>query len=307
MDIRSLIQFLTIEEEGSYTKAAQKLFLTQPTLTKTIQNLEQELGVQLFQKNGQHLELTEFGVELKNSALPLVNEFRCIPQRVKSVKEKNTGAVAISTTPMLAGLYLVKFMPAFCENYPLVKLKVVEGGTYDVIDAVLKNEVDVGLCMYTDSLTKFPELEIYPVLSDDIVAVTHENYPLAEKKTIRMEDLRHEKINSYAAGHAVQEEIVRRCTEQGFLPMVNFSSDNTNFLVELSRAGNGITILPKPFLTVSNCSKLRVLSFDPPFPWRCNMILKKNRYHTHVVNSFVAYTLEAFKKLDQETSLICLP
>ena len=72
-------RFLQIAKDGSYTKAAASLYLVQPTLSKTIQNMEQELGVRLFQKDGQKLELTESGKRLVEIATPIINQFQQIP------------------------------------------------------------------------------------------------------------------------------------------------------------------------------------------------------------------------------------
>ncbi len=294
MDIRSLIQFLQIARDGSYTKAASSLFLTQPTLSKTIQNLEAELGVPLFQYEGRKIELTRYGEELFNNAVPLINEFKQIPQRIKNIDAENSGPISIGVTPMLAGLYLVYFLPVYCEKNPQVDLKLTENSTYKVISSVLNGECDVGLCMLCPEIENNPILEYHQVLEDDIVALVHEKSPLIQNSNITIEDLRHEKINSYSAGHAVRDEVLRRCAALGFSPKVNFSSGNTNFLIELSRAGNGITILPKPFLMSHDYTHLRILPFSPIFPWRCCIIFKNNLYHPAVVRHFVDFVRKAF-------------
>lgn len=102
MDIRSLIQFLQIAKEGSYTKAAASLYLAQPTLTKTVQKMEQELGVPLFCKVGQRIQLTDYGCRLEKIATPLVNEFLQIPEWVKDTESISRGTVSISVTPMIS-------------------------------------------------------------------------------------------------------------------------------------------------------------------------------------------------------------
>ena len=102
MDVRSLLQFLQIAKDGSYTKAAANLYLAQPTLSKTIHNLEDELGVPLFQKDKQRIELTEHGRRLVEIATPIVNDFQQIPQWLHDRDGMCIGSASIGVTPSFA-------------------------------------------------------------------------------------------------------------------------------------------------------------------------------------------------------------
>ncbi len=296
MDIRSLIQFLQVAKDGSYTKAAASLYLVQPTLSKTIQNLEDELGVRLFQKNGQRIELTDHGERLLNIATPIVNQFQNIPAWLRENQEEE-GEISIRTTPMLAELYLSSYIPDFYARYPNIKLKIMESNTYAIRDAVMRSDCEIGFCMLCREVQACGSLHIHPLFDKDVVVAIHKDNPLCRLESVSMGDLRNERFNLYSEGHAMQSEIYQRCSSAGFHPDINMSSSSAIFLLKLSESGNGITILPRPFTTLHAFSDLRIIPFQPCFPWSCGIITKKDCYQSHVVNLFFRFIHEKFKEL----------
>ena len=298
MDIRSLTQFLEVARNQSYTKAAQKMFLAQPTLTKTIKGLESELDVKLFDHQGQRIVLTDYGNQLVRLAEPLVNEFNRLPELIHDIGNNPVGPVNVSTTPMLAGLYLVNFLPEFNNQYPAIDLQLRENNTFSIIEDVRRNKVDVGFCMDTEELQKSSDLELRKLFSKQIIALIHNQNPLSQKESISIEDLKDEKINTYVFGHAMNRELYHRCQNAGFLPQINFSSNVTLFLIRLTEAGSGITIMPKAYLRSNPSHGTIAVPFEPIFPWECYMILKKGRYLSEASRVFVDYAMNYFKNLD---------
>ena len=296
MDIRSLIQFLQIAKDGSYTKAAENLFLVQSTLSKTVQSLETELGVKLLRKNGKQVSLTDFGERLVELATPIVNQFNQIPQLIMEDVSKDVGIVNIATTPLLGGLYLGKIIARFGAAYPNIQLHITEGSTISVRDSVLNSTCDVGFCIL-NVLTSDSNLTNIPLFKKEIAVALNRESPLAAKQKIRMQDLRDEKFNLYSSGHAINTEILNRCREEGFQPAVNYSSSNMVFLLQLTASGNGISLLPAPCATEEEWPDLRIRSLDPPLPWECGMIMRRGAYHSHAVNLFTRFAQEEIKPL----------
>lgn len=297
MDIRSLLQFLQVAKDGSYTKAAAALYLVQPTLSKTIHNLEYELGVPLFQKGRQHIELTDYGRKLVEIATPIVNDFQNIPQWLHAEDDLCSGSISIGATPMLASLYLASIISRFCGDYPLAELKLHERSTLEVQRMVEDGACDIGMCMQHTSLQEAP-LNIYPIFTKEIVALIPKSSPLSARDSIKMADLREEKLNIYTHGHAIKDAIYSRCKDAGFLPTVNFTSNTTQLLIRLSDLGSGITILPKPFLFPAEYPNLATVPFDPVFPWSCCLITRKGRYQTNTAKTLIRFTLDSFQNED---------
>lgn len=294
MDIRSIIQFLQVAKDGSYTQAAAELYLAQPTLSKTVQNLEQELGVPLFQKKGQRVELTDYGKKLVEIATPIVNDFQKIPFWLKSTEGVNAGPISVAVTPILASAYLVSFISDFCKEYPSIELKLYEHGTYDVKRKVLRGECDLGLCMACPEVSDNRLFDVISLVREEMVVLVHEDDPLCQQDFIQMEQLKDRKFNLYTAGHALMDEIYLRCKRAGFTPTVNFSSGNATFLARLSQRGNGITILPRPFFTFERLGSLKAIAFAPSFPWECCLIVRRGRYHPHIVQLLIDALTQSF-------------
>lgn len=294
MDIRALLQFLQIAKDGSFTRAAANLYLAQPTLSKTVHNLEEELGVPLFQKNRQQAELTDYGIKLVELATPIVNDFQSIPTWLHDVENNPSGDVHVGVTPMLAGLYLISQITPFCADYPNINLRFSERGSNDIRAMVEACQCDVGFCMEDDSICNSGLLDAYPLFSKEIVALIPYSNPLSQQERVKVSDLRNEKFNFYTEGHAIKHAVFRRCQEAGFTPKINFISGNSSILINLSEHGSGITILPKPFLSVHKCSNLAVVPFDPIFPWNCCMIVKRGRYQSVATQRFITYMLDYF-------------
>lgn len=303
MDIRSLIQFLQIAKEGSYTKAAASLYLAQPTLTKTVQKMEQELGVPLFCKVGQRIQLTDYGCRLEKIATPLVNEFLQIPEWVKDTESISRGTVSISVTPMISSLYLVYDITDFCKLHQSIELKLHECSSDEVIKTVYDGLCDFGLCMDCESIYTSQSFEVLPLFTKEIVALVPNENPLSQRAGLSMEDLRNEKINFFANGHAITHAIYKRCKDAGFSPNVNLSSSNSIFLIKLSESGNGITILPKPYLNAHEYQNVTPLSFIPAFPWKCVLISRKDRYQSYAVRRFQDYVLNSFLQISANKNL----
>lgn len=297
MDIRSLVQFLQVAKDGSYTKAAANLYLVQPTLSKTIQNLEGELGVKLFQKIGQQIELTDYGERLVEIATPIVNQFRQIPTLIMEDESKNEGEIRIATTPLLGGLYLATIVTRFCARYPNIRLRITEGSTFSVRDDVLHSNCDVGFCILDREVVGHENINSLPLFRKEIIVALPKNNPIVERPSLSMRDLQSEKFNFYASGHAINTQILNRCREEGFQPELNISSSNIVFLLQLSSAGNGITILPGPCAKEEEWPDLCFRPFDPPLPWECGMITKRGSYQPHVVNLFTRFASEEIKTL----------
>ena len=295
MDIRALLQFLQIAKDGSFTRAAANLYLAQPTLSKTVPTLDEEWGVPLFQKNRQQAELTDYGIKLVELATPIVNDFQSIPTWLHDVEDHPKGDVHVGVTPMVAGLYLISQINPFCTAHPNINLRFSERGSNDIRAMVEASQCDVGFCMESDAVYASGLLDVYSLCRKEIVALIPYSDPLSQQKQVRIADLRQEKFNFYTEGHAIKHAIFRRCQEAGFTPQINFVSGNSSILINLSEHGSGITILPKPFLSVHKCSNLAVVPFDPIFPWKCCMITKKGRYQSAAVQQFTSYMIDYFR------------
>ncbi len=147
MDLRILRYFLTVAKEQSFTKAAEQLHITQPTLSRQLANFEDELGVNLFDRTGKHITLTDEGVLLKRRALEMINHEERTLEELRVSDEVVNGTITIGCGEFSAIETLAKICKVFKERYPLVQIAIHTATADTIYEMMRKGLVDIGLFM----------------------------------------------------------------------------------------------------------------------------------------------------------------
>lgn len=145
MDLRVLRYFLTVAREQSFTKAAEQLNITQPTLSRQLAALEEELGAKLFNRGGHQITLTNEGLLLKRRALEIVDLEDKIVSEFKGNNDSIEGKITIGCGEFLAVESLAKICRSYGEKYPLVQFAIHTGTADNVLEMMNKGLVDIGL------------------------------------------------------------------------------------------------------------------------------------------------------------------
>ena len=187
MELRVLNYFLAIAREENFTRAAEQLHVTQPTLSRQIADLEAELGVKLFLRSSHNIVLTEDGMLLKRRA----QEILSLAERTKRdflYKEENLeGTVMIGSGEFLSGRILADCIAAFRKRYPLVRYEVYSGNAGNIRDSIERGLLDMGLMNDPIDIRKY-EFVSMPV-KEEWGALVREDSPLAGKEAITPQDL----------------------------------------------------------------------------------------------------------------------
>src|SRR5690554_46345 len=145
MTITQLKYVLVVAEHQNFTKAAEKAFVTQPTLSMQIQKLEEELGVLIFDRSTKPIKLTSVGEKIVNQARNIVNESDRIQDIVDQQKGYIGGEFKLGIIPTVTPTLLPMFLKIFTKKYPKVKLKVEELNTADIIKKITDGHLDAGI------------------------------------------------------------------------------------------------------------------------------------------------------------------
>ena len=186
MELRVLRYFLTVAKEQSFTKAAEQLHITQPTLSRQLAALEEELGTVLFNRGGRNVTLTDEGILLKRRALEIIDLEDKIREEFKESQVVD-GTITIGCGEFAAVELLAQICERYRAKYPMVQIRVHTGTADTIYEMMNKGLVDIGLYMEPVNLEgldyiRFPE-------SDHWVVGMRPDDPLAEKEFIRKEDL----------------------------------------------------------------------------------------------------------------------
>lgn len=187
MDLRVLRYFLLVAKEQSFTKAAKQLNITQPTLSRQLAALEEDLGAKLFDRGGQSVTLTNEGLLLKRRALEMVDLEEKLLSEFQSNSESVEGKIVIGCGEFLAVETLAKICKQFREKYPLVQFVLHTGTADSILERMGKGLVDIGLFLEPVNTEGLDYIRIQG--SDHWVITMKTTDPLAKKEKITKEDL----------------------------------------------------------------------------------------------------------------------
>lgn len=293
MDTRQLAYFVQVAKDNSFTVAARNLHLSQPALSKMIKKLEEDLGVQLFDRSEHKMTLTDTGEKLFEEGQKLLLEMDSITEAIQDTKNLRTGNVSVGIPPVIGTSYFPPLIANFRQDYPGINLSIIENGAVTVYEMVEKGFVDLGLVILPELSDR---IEYIPVTEDEVVLIVHNDHPLAEKEKVTFEDLKDESFALLNETFLLHHHVIKACREAGFEPNVYFKSSQWDFLTELVCLNQGVSILPRPILARFNSKSIKQIPIDhPEMKWRIAIILKKNRYISFAAKKFIEYIREHIK------------
>ena len=191
MELRHLKYFVMVSKTLNFSDAATRLFITQGTLSQQIQQLESEIGTQLFDRTRHSVVLTEAGEELLPLAIRTIEDSEACCNRMRDLKGKLTGTLRIGTTHSFSEL-LTDTVKKFIKEHHGVKLKIQSETASDLIEMLLNKELDLALAF--KPAMAYEELESEPLFKNRLSAVMRRYHPLASHKFLTMEDLENHRI-----------------------------------------------------------------------------------------------------------------
>ncbi|MEO9076316.1 MAG: LysR substrate-binding domain-containing protein [Gelidibacter sp.] len=243
MTITQLKYVLAIAEHKNFTKAAEKCFVTQPTLSTQIQKLEDELDILIFDRSKKPIELTEVGRKIVNQARNIVNESERIQDIVDQQKGFIGGEFRIGIIPTVMPTLLPMFLKTFIKKYPKVKLKIEELTTEDIILRIKDGHLDAAIAATPLESENIKERVLY---YEPFVGYIPEHHRLYDKKKIEISDLEIDDMLLLEDGHCFRDGIINLCkafkdqTDDNF----QLESGSIETLIKLSNEGLGMTLLP---------------------------------------------------------------
>ena len=286
MTITQLKYVLAVAEYKNFTLAAEKCFVTQPTLSMQIQKVEEELEIQIFDRTKKPIQLTEIGQKIVNQSKNIVNEADRIQDIVDQQKGFIGGEFRLGIIPTITPTLLPMFLNNFIKKYPKVKLIIEELHTDDIIFKLNNGHLDAAIAATPLNEEKIKEVVLY---YEPFVAYIPENNSNFSKNEIEIEDLNLDEILLLQDGHCFRDSILNLCKNSNNLDHNHFQLESGSFetLIKLADEGLGTTLLPYLHtldLKEKDQSKLR--HFKEPKPAReVSLIYPKNELKIHIINA----------------------
>lgn len=292
MDIRHLQYFVKVAQHKSFTKAAEALYITQPTISKMIKSIEKEMGVVLFHRAGRQVELTDAGHVIFNQAQDIVHAFENLSSELDDLVHLKKGHIRIGLPPMIGSSFFPKVIGKFRELYPDVTIQLVEDGAKKVGTDVENGVLDIGVVLSPINEEMFHS---FSLVEEKLMLLVHPSHALANRKTVSLSELAQESFVFFREDFALHDRILAECVQAGFQPHVIYESSQWDFISEMVSANLGIALLPAPICRELDGERIRLLSLvDPVIPWHLTMIWRRDRYLSFAAREWIRFTRDLF-------------
>lgn len=291
MDIKQLYYFTAVAQAGSYSKAAESLAVSQPTLSVTVKKLEEELGVRLFYafNRGQHL--TDEGLRLWTKAKQILDLYQETLDDMKTTNKNSSGKFTLGLSPLFGACFFGDLIPNFSMEYPNIEIEMIEDGAYRIDQRIERGEVDIAVTLNSKRLSSFAYCHFSTQRN---VALLHKSHPLAKEPSVTVSQLRDDSFAIFNQDFILHEQIVDACHAAGFRPKFALLSSQWDFMVELvskprglhpAQAGAGQASGPQRVLCATMSDSMKywdiVLAWnkDKYMPKACALFLDYCKHH----------------------------
>ncbi|MFT8364157.1 MAG: LysR family transcriptional regulator [Sporolactobacillus sp.] len=284
-DIKHLHYFLEVARCKSFTKAARELYVSQPTISKMVRGIEDELGMILLDRSAKEMELTDAGQIVYQQAEQIVSSFDHLSNALEKLKATGHGKLMLGLPPMVGVYFFSELIRDFKRKYPNIDLHIVENGAKKVADLVADGKVDVGVTLEPYN---HDQMDGFTFHSEPFSVLLPRNHSLSLNETLRLTDLKDEDFILFPEEFGMHSMLIINCQRNGFQPRVVVQSSQRDLMARLVANGMGITVLPVSIanqITLSNVVSIPLNNRD--FMWRLSMIWRKNHYLAFATRNWI--------------------
>ncbi|MER2191800.1 MAG: LysR family transcriptional regulator [Solibacillus sp.] len=285
MDIRQLEYFVEVAKQLSFTKAAATLHVSQPSISKAIQNFEAELGVPLFYRSSKQLELTDAGQAVLVNAQQVLASFHNLRSELTDLMNLQKGQIRIGIPPIVGAEFFSKLISHYKERYPYIEIQLTEVGTKRIRQYIEAGQLDIGLVCNTST---YEQLETIRFITDPLQLIVHQDHPLAKKSAVELTDLQAESFIIYRKDFILYDKVIEECSKNGFFPTIACETTQKDLFIEMVQAKVGIALLPQKIAEKIPYPSIKCIPFkEETIHLQLGITWKKNKYLSFAVREFI--------------------
>jgi len=299
MTFTQLSYIVAVDTHRHFATAAEKCYVTQPTLSMQIQKLEKELGVLIFDRSKHPVVPTQMGTKIIEQARIIIKE----QERMKSIATESddelSGFLRVGIIPTVAPYLLPLFLRNFNMKYPKVDLIIDEAQTRELLHRLNEDQLDVGILATPATHNSMMEVDLY---YEPFIGYLSPHHPLTEREELSVDDLDINNVWLLKEGHCFRDQTVKLCKKSGQFTgktPIEFESGNLETLKKLVEQDFGMTLLP--FLALHQMKKpgnAVIKKFEKPTPRRKVRLIYSRKYFKNDI--IMAFTGEIRKSLPDE-------
>jgi LysR family nitrogen assimilation transcriptional regulator len=250
MDLRRTRTFVTVAELGTVSKAAVRLRIAQPALSRQISDLEYELDLKLFDRVGGRLILTGEGEQLLGDCRSLLTFAQAVAERAQLLRHGDTGVLKVAASPQLIESVISNFVHVYRKRYPNVQVKLIEAiGWSDVQGMLERGEIHLGQNLLRAARPNDPRFASHQLEPVELLAACHPRVALGRGKAIDIERLASQPLLLLDTGFIFRRSFDAACRLAGVEPDIVFESRAPHTLLAMAESGHGVAIIPSALRT----------------------------------------------------------
>ncbi|MEJ8546389.1 LysR family transcriptional regulator [Brevibacillus borstelensis] len=290
MDIKQLQYFAEVAKQKSFTRAAEVLHVSQPSISKMLKSLETELDVILLDRTERKIELTDAGQLVFEHAQRVLQIMGDLTASIEELRQVERGFVRLGLLPTVGAFLLPAAIAGFKKRYPHIELEMREYSARPLEVQVEQGHIDIGLTVLPVDEDRF---EAIPLRSEDMVAIVHGEHWLYGRESVNLAELEEESFVLFTEEYAMHDVVRQACVRAGFEPKVAYMSSLWDFVGEMVAAQMGISLVPRSVAERLSKGRLHVVALSwPPIDWTYALICRRDRYLSYAARAFIGFVRE---------------
>ncbi|ARP96492.1 LysR family transcriptional regulator [Bordetella genomosp. 13] len=290
MELRPLRALVEIVRQGGFSQAARAVHATQPTVSKAVRQLEDELGMALLDRQAQPPRLTQAGEIVYRRAVSMLAEREDLRAELDELRGLKRGTLRLGLPPLGSASLFAPLFVRFRSRYPAIDISLVEHGSRRLEEMVMAGELELAA-----SLTPVPaDCEWQPVAREPLMALLPPDHPRARDSRVGLRDLRDSPFILFEGGFALNRILEQACRRAGFSPTTAARSGQIDFIIALVAAGLGVAFLPRMEVQSRRHGGVRVVPLeDRGTDWEMGLIWRRGGHLSPAAQAWLALTRQA--------------
>lgn len=298
MELTQIRYFIEVAKREHVTEAAYALNVAQSAISRQIANLEEELGVQLFIREGRNVRLTPVGKMFLEHMENVMKEIDKAKQQIDEFLNPEEGTIRVGFPSSLANYTLPSVISAFRSYHPGIHFELKQGMIKNLIESVKNAEIDIAFV--TPVPTNDKDLTGYILFTEQMTCLMPASHPLSSSTRLRLDQLRNEPFVLFRSGMLLRKLVDDACRQMGFQPKVAFEGEEIDTIKGLVAAGLGVTILPEITLIDSiPRAAVRIPIVEPVITRTVGVVIPNQRDLSPSEKIFLDFLLQFFARINQ--------
>jgi DNA-binding transcriptional LysR family regulator len=282
MNLKRLAYFCQLALLGNFTRAAHKIGIAQPALSIAIQKLEQEVGLKLINRTDKNSLLTAEGEVLYKLATQLLSQAKQVELELEELKDLERGTIRFGVSAMMGSYYFPKVLTAFKQQYPKIKIHLIDQGTAALEKMLMDGELDLALIRGD---LENQQLRYTELIDEEIVAAMAISHPLAKEETLSLAQFCQEPLVLFHQGYFLREVVSHYAKAHNLSLDIRMETNLIELQKSLVRNEVGITTCLSRIL--QNEQQITSIPFEPKLAFKLSLAWKKDHYLSKASKAFM--------------------